>query len=161
MVYKDKEKEKEYKKLWEENNKEKVKESKKLWRENNKEKKKKCDRLYYEKNKEKIIEQTKKYNKTENGIKLHIIKSWKSMGVKNDDFDKLYDYYLNCKFCEECNIDFTLCKKNLDHDHTNGLFRNVVCHSCNGKRGYRDRGHIYLTHSEKYWKRKLREFILS
>ena len=180
MPYKDKEKEKEYQKeyqkLWRENNKEKNKEYYKKRYENNKEyykeyyednkeKIKENDRLWRENNKEKRKEYFKKknkeYNKTEKGIKSKTISHWKFYGVKNDDFDKLYDYYLNCKFCEECKVDLTLYKKCLDHDHTTGLFRNVVCNRCNCKRGFIDRGHIKITGAEIYWKRKLREFILS
>ena len=146
MVYNHKEYQKEYQKLYKENNKEKTKEYNRLCKENNKE--------YYK-------EKSKEYYKTKKGIKSRIIKGWKTKGVINDDFDKLYDYYLNCKFCEECNIDFTLCKKNLDHDHTTGLFRNVVCSSCNIKRGFRDRGHILLTQSEKKFNYRLKKFILS
>ena len=133
-------------KLWSENNKEKEKESKKLWRENNKE--------YYK-------EYFKEYHKTEKSLKSLTISRWKFYGVKNNDFDKLYEYYSNCKFCEECNVDFTLYKKCLDHDHDTGLFRNVLCNRCNCKRGFIDRGHTALTQAERSFNYKLKKFILS
>tara|TARA_R110001592_G_scaffold84909_1_gene250894 strand:- start:160 stop:588 length:429 start_codon:yes stop_codon:yes gene_type:complete len=142
MPYKDKEKKKENKKLYYEKNKEKIKE-------------------YYENNKEYLKEQKKEYKQTDNGIKSNFISNWKTKGVKNDDFNSLYEYYLNCKFCEECKVDLTLCKKCLDHDHETGKFRNVICSRCNIKRGFIDRNHNYLTQSEKYWNYKLKKFILS
>ena len=89
------------------------------------------------------IEQRKEYNKeyyqTEAGKKSNRISKWKQRGVINDDFIALYNYYLNCKNCEGCNIElqegyFGNNKRCLDHDHQTGLFRNVLCHSCNLKR---------------------------
>ena len=138
MPYKDKEKEKERQKKYYQNNKEKIKEK----QENNK-------------------EQRKEYRKSKNYIKSMIITSWKRKGVINNDFDSLYEYYLNCKFCEECNNDLTLFKKCLDHNHETGEFRNVVCYSCNIKRGFTDRNHNYLTNAEKNFNFKLKRFILS
>ena len=155
MPYKDKEKRKEYDKLRREKNKEKNKECIRLWREKNKEKIKEQKKEYYKKN-----------NKTENGKKSIIIKGWKRRGVINDDFDKLYDHYLNCKNCEECKIELVNGNKSanhkcLDHNHETGEFRNVVCHGCNIRRGIKDRGTIKLTQAERSWKCKLRAFILS
>jgi hypothetical protein len=159
---KNKEKRKEEYKEYRQKNKEKNKECIRLWREQNKEYLKEKGRLYREKNKEK----NKEYHKTENGKKSYIINGWKRINVKNDDFDKLYDYYLNCKNCEECNVKLTSgrCGANhkcLDHDHKTGEFRNVLCHTCNLKRGIIDRGHIPLTGAEIAWKCRLKAFILS
>ena len=145
----------EYQKEYREKNKEKIKEYQK-----------KYHKELYENNKEKIREKIKEYYKTENGKKSKSINCWKSRGVINDDFDKLYDYYLNCKFCEECNIELTIGYKDvnrkcLDHDHKTGKFRNIICNRCNLIRGYRDRGHIYLTTAEKSFKYRLKKFILS
>ena len=60
---------------------------------------------------------------------------WKKKGViltdKFKTYDELYDYYLSINNCELCNISFGEGKKCLDHDHKTGLFRNVVCNSCN------------------------------
>jgi hypothetical protein len=144
--YREKNKEKilEYQKEYRENNKEKIKECKKEYRENNKGKIKEQTKEYYENNKEKIKEQTKEYkkeyNKTTAGIKSNRIKNWKTRGVISDDYSSLYDYYLNCKNCEECSIEllegnYGGNKKCLDHDHETGLFRNILCNSCNIKRG--------------------------
>ena len=72
MPYKDKDKQKEYSRKWEEENKEKRREDKRKWREDNKEyykeyrelnkeKRAECDRRYREENKEKKEEYYKKW----------------------------------------------------------------------------------------------------
>ena len=102
--------------------------------------KKEYDKIYCEKNKEKRKEYNKIFSQTEAGKKSHTISKWKNRGVKHDDFSSLYDYYLNCKNCEECGKeDITRNNKHLDHDHDTGLFRNVLCLSCNIKRGFKDK----------------------
>ena len=107
------------------------------------EERKEKSRLYYLANKEKIIQSNKEYSdiyrKTEKCIKLKKIVKWKIRGVKSDDFSSLYDYYLNCKNCEECNVELVsgnlgANKRCLDHNHTTGLFRNVLCNTCNLRR---------------------------
>ena len=148
------EKNKEKIKEWRENNKEYMKEYMKEWREKNKEKKKEYMKEYCEKNKEKKKEynkeymkeyceknkeKRKEYNKTEIGIKNSRINRWKSFGVKCDDFNNLYEHYINTNNCEECNINliegnYGSNKRVLDHNHETGLFRNVLCHNCNIQR---------------------------
>tara|TARA_R110001606_G_scaffold308201_1_gene455156 strand:- start:48 stop:470 length:423 start_codon:yes stop_codon:yes gene_type:complete len=123
-----KEKEKEYR----EANKEKMKE----YREANKEKMKEYNKEYNENNKEK----RKEYNQTEQYKKNRRIYDWIKRGLIHDDFPSLYDYYINCNNCEECNIElvegnFGANKRCLDHSHTTGLFRNVLCTGCNLRRG--------------------------
>ena len=137
-------------KEYREKNKEHIKEQDrkrgKEYREKNKEKKKE----YYEKNKEQIKEKLKEYREknkeklkesrqTEPVKKSKRITNWKISGLKSDDFDSLHEYYLNCKNCEHCNIElvqgrYGANKKCLDHSHTTGLFRNVLCNTCNTKR---------------------------
>jgi len=131
-----KEKIKEYR----EANKEKMKEYKKDYRENNKDKikeyKKEYDKHYRENNKEYI----KEYNKTETCKKSKRISGWKKSGVISDDYDKLYEMYINVKNCEKCNIElveglYGNNKRVLDHCHKTGQFRNILCHTCNIRRG--------------------------
>ena len=135
------EEKKEKKKKYYNENKEKIKE----YYLENKEKNKKKNRLYYLENKEKsrlyYLENKEKiqaYSQTEAGKKSQRITNWKKSGVIHDDFPSLYDYYINCKNCEECNVELNEFGNGnhrcLDHDHTTGLFRNVLCHTCNLRR---------------------------
>ncbi len=100
---------------------------------------------YYKKNKDKHRDRyqthLKEYIQTDEGIKSNRISKWKHRGIICDDWDVLYERYLNTELCELCNVELTEDKKNttttrcLDHDHTTGEVRNIVCHSCNIKRG--------------------------
>ena len=95
---------------------------------------------YTEKNKDKFKEYQKKYYKTPAGIKSRIIGGWKDKGIITDDYDVLYDRYLDCKNCEDCGCEYGKRGdgsgkfKCLDHDHETGLFRNFLCCGCNRKR---------------------------
>jgi uncharacterized protein with PIN domain len=121
------------------------------------EKQRKSMKNYYEKNKIEILnkraelrqtdkykEDIKKYVASDTGKKSRRITDWKRMGVINDNYDALYTKWKETTNCEECNIELEegsrgKNKKSLDHDHKTGLFRNVICNSCNVKRGFKDR----------------------
>tara|TARA_R110002020_G_scaffold167505_1_gene355845 strand:+ start:677 stop:1240 length:564 start_codon:yes stop_codon:yes gene_type:complete len=71
--------------------------------------------------------------------KQRTIDNWKMRGVISDDYDKLYDKYINTLNCELCNVELTSGSKGgtrrcLDHCHITHLFRNVVCHICNHRK---------------------------
>ena len=115
------------------------------------EKKKESDKRRYEKNKEKIKQQQKEYRaknkdkrqeylQTEKAIKSRRITMWKLYGLKTEDYDNIYELYMNTTHCQKCNIELscggktTKTTKCLDHSHITGEFRNILCHSCNTKR---------------------------
>ena len=114
------------------------------------------NKRYYEKNKEKRKERNKEYKReyrknnkdkikewdqSPTGLKIRRIQNWKNSGVIHNDFNELYEKYINTEFCELCNCKLTVDKINtkttrcLDHCHETGEFRNVICNSCNVKRG--------------------------
>jgi len=80
----------------------------------------------------------KQYKHTPKGKKSRTIARWKYRGLIGD-YESIYDRYINTTHCDLCNIE--LCKgfkggnkKCMDHDHNTGLFRNIVCNTCNSNK---------------------------
>lgn len=93
---------------------------------------------YYIKNREAKIEYQKNYYKLPEKQKQNIIGVWKRRGLISDDYDALYDKYINTDKCELCECEMTrgkglIGKKHMDHNHETGQFRNVLCGACNIK----------------------------
>ena len=66
--------------------------------------------------------------------KSQTIYKWKKRGLIYDNYNELYDVYIKTTECQHCKTEFT--KKNcrcMDHDHTTGLFRKIVCNRCNNQ----------------------------
>ena len=69
--------------------------------------------------------------------KRTIIFNWKKRGLIYDDYDALYEVYINTMECQHCESEFTKNNKRcLDHDHTTGLFRKIICNQCNACDSY-------------------------
>ncbi len=122
----------EYMRIYYQKNKQKRKQE---YQENKEERKQE-----YQKNKEERLEYQKEYNQTPNGKQANKISDWKHMGLICDDYNALYEKYLNTHNCENCDCVLTIDRWNtsttrvMDHDHTTGLFRNILCHACNIRR---------------------------
>ena len=66
-----------------------------------------------------------------------MIHKWKSRGVIYNDFDELYEVYINTNVCSHCSKEFkTSLERHLDHCHKTGLFRKIVCCGCNNRDSY-------------------------
>jgi hypothetical protein len=79
------------------------------------------------------------------------IRIWKLRGVVCEDFDMLYQEYIKTTTCNHCSKDFKSTRdRNLDHDHSTGLFRAVVCQRCNT-------GDFYIKYPNGYDKKQYRE----
>ena len=106
-----------------------------------KEEKAKYHKEYYQKNKDKLKQHQKEYDQTPQGIKSKRIGNWKQRGLVCEDWDVLYQHYIDTTNCENCDILLTYDKimtsttKCLDHCHVTGKFRNILCHTCNNRRG--------------------------
>ena len=117
MAFKDPEDKKAYDKAYYEANKEKIAKHKKAYR---------------EKKHEKIAEYQKAYNQTPAGKKSLTIGQWKYTGLIHDDYDTLYETYLQTTNCDVCKSTFKdTFDRCMDHDHSNGLFRQFLCRACN------------------------------
>ena len=125
MPFKDPNKKQEYDKEYREKNKEKIKEYQKEYKQKNK-------------------EQIKEYERTPQRKKLKIIAQWKYQGIIFFDYDLLYEIFINTEYCDLCNVKLTTGLKPtkttrcLDHDHSINdceNVRDILCHSCNVKRG--------------------------
>tara|TARA_R110000765_G_scaffold419132_1_gene523072 strand:- start:188 stop:664 length:477 start_codon:yes stop_codon:yes gene_type:complete len=73
--------------------------------------------------------------KTEEGYKLSIISKWKYHKLIGD-YDAIYERYKNTTNCDLCKALLTKYRKGgrqkqMEHNHFNGEFRNIVCHTCN------------------------------
>jgi len=61
-----------------------------------------------------------------------MIYNWKKSGLICDDYNALYETYIKTMECQHCQTEFTKNNKRcLDHDHTTGLFRKIICNRCN------------------------------
>ena len=121
-------------KKWREKNKEKIAIYGEIYREKNKEKIAIKKKAHNEANREKIYTLTKAYIKTPKGKRNYTLYSWKIQGAIGD-LKTFYDErYLPATKCEVCENEFkSNHHKHMDHCHTTGEIRWVLCASCNNK----------------------------
>ena len=105
----------------------------------NKEKNIEKSKENYQKNKDKISKKKKEYQQTPKGKKAKIKNTWKTRGLKMENFEQIYKRYCKTTNCDNCGVKLTKIGKNntfkvMDHDHQTGEFRNVLCHLCNMRR---------------------------
>ena len=132
MVFDKKAYMKEYNKEYHDKNRDKIKEYKKEYRDKNREYYKEYDKVYQEKNKEKRKEYNKEYRQTETFKKSTTIGKWKRRGLIHEDYNALYEKYINTTCCDVCNKEFKNRRDRcLDHDHITGEFRQILCRACN------------------------------
>ena len=111
----------------------------KKWREENKEQIKAYNKKWREENKEEQRIKRQEYFQTPKGKRIFRISRLKHSGMIEPDggWDKFIDMVENTTNCELCNVELTTDKvttkttRCVDHSHITGLFRNVVCNSCN------------------------------
>ena len=102
--------------------------NRKEWKLNNKDILIEYGKEYRAKNAEKI----KAYNQTAPRKKSKRLDDWKRRGLIHENMDELYTQYLNTLSCNVCKVEFTdKNKRCMDHDHSTGEFRNILCNSCN------------------------------
>ena len=87
--------------------------------------------------------------------KYYTIWKWKQSGLIYDDYDALYETYMNTTHCQHCDTEFKdSYDRCMDHDHDTGLFRKIVCRGCNINDSYikHPNGYDFKVYHKQYRK---------
>ena len=85
-------------------------------------------------------EKRREYDQTPNGKKSKTKNRWKINGMlfTSEEFERIYNLYLTQELCNACDVKLTRggiyntqTRACMDHDHETGLFRHIICHTCN------------------------------
>jgi hypothetical protein len=89
------------------------------------------------------------------------ITKWKSRGLilkEGETYEDIYKKVYSTRNCELCNLVFdNINRPEMDHDHSTGYFRKVLCRCCNAsylqrsKKSYKNNktGHKHIGYREK------------
>tara|TARA_R110000824_G_scaffold181215_6_gene361960 strand:+ start:159 stop:605 length:447 start_codon:yes stop_codon:yes gene_type:complete len=100
---------------------------------------------WYQENKERTRQQNK-------------INEWKRRGLITDDFNLIYNRWINSTNCELCNHNYSESQKCMDHSHTTGEFRSICCNKCNSNmldisiKKNNTSGHKNISFSSRAWR---------
>ena len=87
--------------------------------------------------KARLADKQRDYRATPQGKRTQKIGSWKNQKMICDDWNALYDRFIERTTCECCHNEFKTAKdKHLDHCHKTGNVRNILCRRCNQLRGH-------------------------
>ena len=102
--------------------------------------------------KEYIKEYYKQWYQLPKGKKSMRITQWKYRGLKEtkEFIEQIYDEYLNSEECQLCGEPYSAHNiKSMDHCHTTGKFRNIICNRCNCWKADKAVKNIFL--NKKYY----------
>ena len=127
-------------------NKDKVKEYQKNYDMLNRDKINERQKQYYKKDPEKFAkrnaewaknnpEKVKAYQESSLYEKKSKIARWKHQGIITNDYNNVYEVYINTTNCDYCNKEFkNSLDRHLDHDHNindSNNIRGILCRVCN------------------------------
>jgi len=78
------------------------------------------------------IELPQSYYDNPQEYKRTMINNWRCRGIIYEEWDDLYEVYMNTMECQHCKKPFETSRNRcLDHNHNTGLFRMILCQGCN------------------------------